>query len=45
MLKMRFGALPETDVKIPQFPPGKLAQPLRPTSVRWSSQTLKTLKS
>ena len=45
MLNMRLGALPETDVKIPQFPPGKLAQPLRPRSVRWSVHTLKTVKS
>ena len=36
---------PETEVKIPQFPPGKLAQPLKPISVRWSSQTLKMVKS
>jgi hypothetical protein len=34
MLKMRLGALPDTDVNTPQFPPGKLAQPLRPKSVR-----------
>ena len=33
MLKMRFGAVPETEVKIPQFPPGKLAQPGRGKSV------------
>ena len=34
MLKIRFGALPDTEVKIPQFPPGKLEQPLKPKSVR-----------
>ena len=39
MLKIRLGALPETEVKIPQFPPGKLAQPLRPKSVRRSCHT------
>jgi len=34
MLKIRLGALPDTDVNTPQFPPGKLEQPLRPKSVR-----------
>ena len=34
MLNIRLGALPDTEVKIPQFPPGKLEQPLRPKSVR-----------
>jgi hypothetical protein len=37
MLKMRFGALPVTEVKMPQVPLGKPAQPVF-TSVRWSSQ-------
>ena len=27
MLNMRLGALPDTEVNTPQFPPGKLAQP------------------
>src|SRR5438067_1239266 len=31
MLKIRSGALPVTEVKIPQFPPGKPAQPLPQT--------------
>ena len=30
MLKIRLGAVPETEVKTPQVPPGKAAQPLRP---------------
>ena len=45
ILNIRLGALPDTEVKIPQFPPGKLAQPLRPKSVRWSCHTEKTVKS
>ena len=34
MLNIRLGAVPDTEVKTPQFPPGKLAQPLKPKSVR-----------
>jgi hypothetical protein len=34
MLKIRLGALPDTEVNTPQVPPGKLAQPARPKSVR-----------
>src|SRR3954452_23630535 len=37
MLKIRFGALPETDVYMPHVPPEKDAQPA-PVSVRRSSQ-------
>jgi hypothetical protein len=37
MLKIRFGALPVTDVKIPHVPPGNAEQPAL-ASVRWSSQ-------
>jgi len=36
-LKIRLGAVPDTEVKIPQAPPGKAAHPLC-ASVRWSSQ-------
>jgi hypothetical protein len=28
MLKIRLGAVPDTEVKTPQVPPGKAAQPL-----------------
>src|SRR5206468_10004373 len=45
MLKIRLGALPVTEVNTPQFPPGKLAQPLRPKSVRMSSHRVKMVKS
>ena len=45
MLKIRLGAVPDTEVNTPQFPPGKLAQPLRPKSVRISSHTGKMVKS
>jgi hypothetical protein len=45
MLNMRFGALPVTEVKTPHVPPGKLAQPLKPMSVRISSQAGKMVKS
>lgn len=34
MLKMRLGALPETEVNTPHVPPGKFEQPLKPISVR-----------
>ena len=34
---MRLGAVPDTDVKTPQLPPGKAEHPLF-ASVRWSSQ-------
>jgi hypothetical protein len=36
MFKMRFGALPVTDVKTPQVAPGKFAQPSKVASVRMS---------
>jgi hypothetical protein len=39
ILKIRFGAVPETDVNTPQVPPGKFAQPLKPISVRMSCHT------
>src|SRR5882757_3580188 len=45
MLNMRLGAVPDTEVKTPQFPPGKLEQPLRPKSVRMSCHTGKMVKS
>ena len=34
---MRLGAVPDTEVKIPQVPPGKVEHPVF-ASVRWSSQ-------
>jgi hypothetical protein len=37
ILKIRLGAVPDTEVKIPQVPPGKAEQPVF-ASVRWSSQ-------
>src|SRR6266403_242172 len=45
MLKIRLGALPVTEVKTPHVPPGKLAQPLKPMSVRISSHAGKMVKS
>jgi len=42
MLKIRLGALPDTEVKIPHVPLGKPEQPLC-ASVRWSSQYGKML--
>jgi len=42
MLKIRFGALPVIEVKMPQVAPGKLMQPAL-ASVRWSSQYGKTV--
>jgi hypothetical protein len=40
ILKIRFGAEPDTEVKIPQVPPGKLAHPAC-ASVRKSLQGAK----
>ena len=37
ILKIRLGAVPDIDVKMPQVPPGKVEHPLF-ASVRWSSQ-------
>src|SRR5260370_8013284 len=45
MLKIRLGVTPETEVKIPQVPPGKPEQPLKPISVRMSSHRPKMVKS
>jgi len=36
MLKMRFGAIPVTEVKTPHAPPGKLPQPGADAEVSWS---------
>jgi len=42
MLKIRFGALPVTEVKMPHAPPGKTEQPGF-ALVSWSSQYGKTV--
>jgi hypothetical protein len=45
MLKMRFGALPVTEVKTPHVPPGKLAQPEEVAEVTWSCHKPKMVLS
>src|SRR4029077_20680896 len=45
MLKMRFGALPVTEVKTPHLPPGKLAQPGADAEGSWSCHNGKMVVS